>query len=112
MFTKKIAIVVLLIFASCKSKSNFYQGFAFYNNKPVSNVVIKEENATAKSVKTDNKGYFKLIKDPCCISKLIFIKEGFKTDTIRTIYPQNGERIQYRFLNKKNDTLFLKPITK
>jgi len=99
-----------MLTATCKQSREFYHGYVYYNNKPVSNVLIKEDvlNST-KNTETDSTGFFKLPKDPNSVSSLIFIKERFKVDTVKTVWSQHGEKLKYTFLNKKFDTLVLKP---
>ena len=105
---KKI-IILLILTANCKQSQEFYHGYVYYNNKPVSNVFIKEDVLnSSKNTKTDSTGFFKLQKKPSHLSNLIFTKDGFKTDTIKTVWSQHGEKIRYTFLNTKFDTLVLR----
>lgn len=102
-------VLILLIFA-CKSSRSFYHGYVYNSNGPLNNVQVKEDMGNSNSTFTDSTGYFKLNKNTYLLNNLVFIKEGFKIDTIKTVWSQHGERLEYMFLNKKEDTIYLKPI--
>lgn len=100
----------LIITISCKEKQNYYHGTVFdQNQKPLSGVKVTD---SLQSSISNEKGYFKLNKNPNIVSKLSFSKSGYKTRTIETVGSQSGEILEYRFLNEKPDTLFLKRIEK
>ena len=96
----------LLLLIGCNTEPLFYQGYVYYGNKPLENVTVKKEYIN-ETTKTDSSGYFKLNKDPDFLTKLIFIKEKFEVDTVRTIWSSGGEKISYTFLNEDFDTLRL-----
>ncbi|MFH6602334.1 carboxypeptidase-like regulatory domain-containing protein [Maribacter algicola] len=95
--------VLIFVLLSCGQKTNdFYQGVVLdENNIPLENVTVFEEYVEENSTKTDNKGYFKLNRTPNWILSLVFVKEGYKTDTIPTVWA-HGEQVNYQFI--KNDT--------
>lgn len=104
---------LLILCFSCKSKKqNFYHGYVYNGNKnkPLQNVFVRESfKSNFLSTKTDSSGYFKIINNSESIGELIFSCDGFKTDTIGTVWTQHGESLKYLFLNKVTDTVFLKP---
>ncbi|KAA2218819.1 carboxypeptidase regulatory-like domain-containing protein [Maribacter flavus] len=95
---------MFLLLISCGSKPNdFYQGLVMdKNGNLIENVSIFEEYDTENRLKTNKKGYFKLNRTSDRIQSLVFVKEGFKTDTIPTVWAQHGEKLNYQFI--KNDT--------
>ena len=97
---KKYIFLMLIILSliSCGRKINdFYQGRVIdENNNPLEDVIVAEDNLD-KQVKTDKTGYFKLHRRPHWLGNLIFIKEGYKTDTIHSVWHQHGETIGIAF---------------
>lgn len=77
---------------SCIQTNNFYQGRVIdENNNPLENVLVLElyrENQT----KTDKTGYFSFDRHSSnFLEDLVFVKKGYKTDTIPTVWHQAGE---------------------
>ncbi|MCD8418796.1 hypothetical protein J2Q11_13770 [Tenacibaculum finnmarkense genomovar finnmarkense] len=105
---KNLFILALLLLNGCKTKPLLYQGYVYYDNQPLVNVVVKKEHKNQDLTKTDSTGYFKIKKTPNSLTSLIFIKEGFKIDTVPSVWSQHGEKINYTFLNKKFDTIRLR----
>ncbi len=103
---KQLILFIILLY-SCKPSQEFYDGYVYYDKKPVGNVMVKE-NRIDKNIntKTDSTGYFILPKNSNSLSDLVFIKDGVNIDTVKTVWTQHGEKIKYTFLNKKKDTLF------
>ena len=107
-----ILLILILLINSCVKKNSFYWGYVYHNNKPVVNVVVKQQNErTNNKAKTDSTGFFKLSKEPNSIGSLIFEKLGFISDTIPSIWIQHGEKVKYTFLNKLPDTIILRKDT-
>lgn len=107
----KILFIISLAISlfSCEEKSKHYLGVVIDQNlKPLSNVKITLDNNSKVFTLSNEEGFFKLKKDPELLSHLIFSKEGYKIDTVKTIWTQNGEQEEYLFLNNKTDTLVLK----
>jgi len=104
-FVTFLLLVFLII--GCKSKQSFYHGYVFHGISPLEGVEVKDDLRIQKSVFTDSIGYFKLVKDKDIVSNLIFMKKGYVTDTVKTVWIQSGERGMKRFLNKDADTLYL-----
>ena len=104
---------LLICVVSCDEKSlNYYHGVVVDNNSiPISNVLVKTEYLKTEPTITNENGYFKLVKSPNTLTSLIFYKEGYLTDTISSVYSHGGETLDYRFINKKIDTVPLKKIT-
>ncbi len=104
-----ISLSLIICLFSCKEKPTHYQGVVVdQNSQPLSNVKISLRDEANIFANTNNNGYFKLKKDPDLLSDLIFSKKGYKIDTVRTVWIQNGEQEEYLFLNKEVDTLVLK----
>lgn len=103
----KATLILILLFFSCrKNENNFYQGKVVdENDKPIKNVFVNE-SYTENHSKTDEDGYFKLNRNSNSLGELIFTKEGYKIDTIRTVWTQHGEKIEYNFIY--NDTTIVK----
>ncbi len=100
---KNMRILSLLLFlgtVSCNQHNNFYQGVVTDTaGTPLAGVRVTEmyrENQT----QTDAGGYFRLSKSPDWVSDLIFVKEGYNTDTIPTVWHPGGETTAYNFVNK------------
>ena len=99
---KKIFIILIyIIVLSCNSKKEFYTGYVydFDTEKPLQNVKVIELESNHETT-TNEKGYFSMKKLENVSSSLIFEKEGYKKDTIRSIQIQNGEQQQEVFKGK------------
>ena len=103
-----IFYILIRTLISCNSANNFYQGKVLdENEKPIQSVTIFEEERKNSSVATtDSTGYFRLARSPEWLGNLIFIKEGFKSDTIPSVGRQSGKRIRYYFI--ENDTTIVR----
>ncbi len=107
---KHIASIYLLIcFFSCKEKElNYYHGVIVDKNLiPILGVTVKTDYADSVYTKTTKNGYFKLPRKANRYGSLVLKKKGYKTDTVRTIWTQSGEFIDYSFINNKIDTVLL-----
>ena len=103
---KYLAYLLILIFFSCKTANNFYQGrVTNEENQPLEGVIVAEDHHD-KQTKTDKTGYFKLDRSPDWLGNLIFIKQGYRQDTIPTVWHQAGETTRYNFI--ENDTTIVK----
>ena len=99
---KKIFIILIyIIVLSCNSKKEFYTGYVydFDSEKPLQNVKVIELESNHETT-TNEKGYFSMKKLENVSSSLIFEKEGYQKDTIRSIQIQNGEQQQEVFKGK------------
>ena len=99
---KKIFIILIyIIVLSCNSKKEFYTGYVydFDTEKPLQNVKVIELESNHETT-TNEKGYFSMKKLENVSSSLIFEKEGYRKDTIRSIQIQNGEQQQEVFNGK------------
>ena len=67
--------------------------------KPLQNVKVIELESNHETT-TNEKGYFSMKKLENVSSSLIFEKEGYRKDTIRSIQIQNGEQQQEVFKGK------------
>ncbi|SHK24183.1 peptidase associated/transthyretin-like domain-containing protein [Chryseobacterium polytrichastri] len=110
---KIVFISIILLFLSCSKSSDFYSGYIYdkTSNKPLSQVYIKENFKTNyKSTSSDKNGFFKINNDTESLGDLIFILKNYKTDTVVTVWSQNGEKIKYRFVGENHDTLYMSRI--
>ena len=99
---KKIFIILVCIMTlSCNNKKEFYIGYVydFDTEKPLQNVKVIELESNHETT-TNEKGYFSMKKLENVSSSLIFEKEGYRKDTIRSIQIQNGEQQQEVFKGK------------
>lgn len=105
---KSQKIILFLLLISCGSKPNdFYQGLVMdENGNPIENVSVFEEYDIEYKVQTDKKGYFKLNRTPERISGLVFVKVGYKSETIPAVWAQHGEQFNYQFVT--NDTTLVR----
>lgn len=100
--------VFVITFYSCQKDEYYYHGkVTDDNNNPLEDVIVTVENFKNKT-KTDKKGYFKLNRSSERLEKLIFYKEGYKTDTIPTVWSQHGEALNYNFIEKDTTVVRLK----
>ena len=109
---KTVISCLLLALYSCNDQPKYYHGYVLDRKmKPISNVKVIENNKIPLSTITDSTGYFRLNKNPDWLSNLIFLKEGYITDTVRTVWSKHGEKIEYTFLNQNADTVLLRKVT-
>ena len=94
-------LLIYIIVLSCNSKKEFYTGYVydFVTRKPLQNVKVIELESNHETT-TNEKGYFSMKKLENVSSSLIFEKEGYRKDTIRSIQIQNGEQQQEVFKGK------------
>lgn len=101
---------ILFTFFSCKSVNNYYHGRVLdETNKPIENVVVTEDTFEKKT-RTNKMGYFKLSRNPDGLGNLLFFKEGYKADTIPSVWSQHGEIILYNFIEKDTTIVRMKPL--
>lgn len=107
-----IAFALTVVLTGCSGKQNFYHGYVYDldTRKPLKNVTVKECNLKPLTGSTDSTGYFNIENNTQGISDLVFITTTHKQDTARTVWSQHGERIEYSFINKKPDTIYLKKL--
>lgn len=103
-------LLVLFLLFSCKTKvNNFYQGIVLAQiDKPLEGVTVTEEGRNEKQTITDKNGYFKLDRSSDWLGRLIFIKEGFETDTIPSVWHHAGETTEYNFIGSDTTIIRLK----
>ncbi|MCW3161417.1 hypothetical protein [Chryseobacterium oryctis] len=102
---KYLGAIILLW--SCSASKN-YEGYIFNNQKkPVKNIKVCEQYTT-NCITTNDKGFFILKKDNTSIRNLVVFSNNKPIDTIRTVWSQHGEKINYSFIEGKKDALFLK----
>ncbi|MCW8313754.1 carboxypeptidase-like regulatory domain-containing protein [Sphingobacterium thalpophilum] len=106
---KNIFYLLLLLFSCRTGVNNFYQGRVLDgNDQPLEGVTVIEENGKGKQVRTDKSGYFKLDRSPDWLGRLIFMKQGYRTDTIPSVWRQSGEAIGYNFVEDDTTIVRLK----
>ncbi|MFX0558080.1 carboxypeptidase-like regulatory domain-containing protein [Maribacter sp. CXY002] len=99
--------LVFTLLACGQKPNNFYQGVVLdKNDRPIENVKVFEEFGTENMIRTDTRGYFLLDSSNDRLTRLVFVKEGYKTDTIPTVWSQHGERVGYQFI--MNDTTIVR----
>lgn len=110
---KVILAPIFFVLINCTKLQNCYTGYVYdeTSKKPLNKVFIKENfKKNSKSTFTNEKGYFKIDNKSESVGNLIFILNGYKTDTIITIWSQHGEILKYRFVGKESDTLFMRKV--
>ena len=92
---------------SCHSTHKFYYGkITDEKNTPLANVLVAENDTLkGRQTKKDKQGSFQLERTPHWSADLIFIKEGYKTDTIPSVWHQYGETTRFNFVKKKTPTV-------
>lgn len=109
---KNLLLILLIFITACSRPKDFYSGIVLDKNQiPIENVLIMEDDSTNTTF-TDKSGYFKLKRNPTWLGNIIFIKEGYLTDTIPSVWHQAGETTEYNFLNDDTTVVTLKPIKK
>ncbi len=119
-YMKKLIIigVVCIAMLSCNKVNNYYAGYiADGQGQPIRNVLVREYTLNGRSTFTDEKGFFKLDRDPSIICNLIFEKEGYEGDTIRTFNsrsigenPEECETEYYSILTSDTSKFVLKKV--
>jgi len=110
----KITLYIFLtacIITGCSRKQNFYHGYVYdlQTKKPLENVDVKENLVKDPLTgRTDKTGYFKIENTTGSIADLIFSGKDYKQDTLPTVWSQHGERLEYSFVNKNPDTIYLR----
>ena len=110
---KYMPILILILMSNCGKSQRYYSGFVYdqTSKKPINRVLIKENfSSSFKYTYTNDKGYFKINNNSESIADLIFVCNGYKTDTIVTVWSQRGENLKYRFVRKESDTLYMQKI--
>lgn len=103
-------IISAFTFCSCNGPNEFYQGKVVdEHDNPIEGVIVAEDNIE-KQTRTNKDGYFKLRRSPEWLGDLIFIKEGYKTDTVPSVWHHAGETIEYNFV--KDDTTIVRLLLK
>ncbi|NTE03480.1 carboxypeptidase-like regulatory domain-containing protein [Agrobacterium tumefaciens] len=93
-------LMYVLCICSC-SKSNYYgYVYDFDKKEPLEGVKVYDMY-NKKAGKTDEKGYFQLHRTKNSSSILIFQKEHYRSDTIRSINIQSGELMEEKFKGEK-----------
>ncbi len=106
---KKSFIILIYLFVgiSCTVTPKYYQGYIYSTKKrPISNIKICEQN-TDECSKTDDFGFFRIKKNENLINNLIVYNNNTPIDTIKTVWSQHGEKINYSFLENRKDALFI-----
>jgi hypothetical protein len=100
----------LLLLISCSNRIDYYHGYIFSSkeNKPLKELRIEEDDNLKTTSYTDEKGYFKIPETNGFGGNLIiYDKNNSILDTIWTVYSSRGEKLNYRFINGRKDTLFI-----
>lgn len=104
---KILNIFIGLFISSCATTVQNYEGF-IYNTKrePIANIKICEQHKN-NCTQTDMKGFFILKRDKNSINNLIVFHNNVHVDTIKTVWRQHGEKVNYSFIEGTKDTLFI-----
>lgn len=106
-----ILFITIFSITNCSVKSDFlyYQGYIYNkNNIPVENIEVSEKEKPSQKTYTDKSGFFSLKKERNSISMfLILRKDNTILDSIQVIRKSGGEKINYYFVEGRNDTLFI-----
>ena len=102
-------MLIFVLFACGQKTNDFYQGVVLdENNLPLENVRVFEEFDIENIASTNKRGHFKLNRSNDILARLVFVKEGYKTDTIPVVWSQHGERLNYQFLQNDSTLVRLK----
>ena len=108
---KRILILffIPLVVSSCSSKIKYYHGYIYsLDNKPLGKLRVEEDDNLRTFSYTNEKGYFKIIENNNFGGNLIvYSQNDIILDTIWTVFSSNGEKLNYRFVNGRKDTLFV-----
>ncbi|WP_299709704.1 hypothetical protein [uncultured Tenacibaculum sp.] len=110
---KNLLLSILLITVSCdKELNNTYKGYVFNIKKePLNKVKIYTFRFPKLYTYTNENGYFSLEKRSLnFIDDLVFVKNGYTTDTLNTVFYHRGHGTIYLFLTNRSDTLFMKEV--
>lgn len=100
-------IIFIFLFNQCASPSKTYEGHIYNKKKePLANIKICEQNKN-NCTHTDGMGFFKLKKNESSINDLVLYKNNKSIDTIKTVWEQHGEKINYSFIQGRKDTIFI-----
>ena len=93
--------------SSCESRISEYEGYIYHGKVPLDSVFIKENTKDSpNSTITNRDGYFKFKKSTKgFVPDLIFVKEGYKTDTVVLTRGLNLQGPYHLFLREESDTL-------
>lgn len=105
-----IYYLIVIVFVSCKSANNYYQGkVQDQNGNPLEGVSVFEEGSKdIRGTYSDSSGYFKLKRSPDWLGNLVFIKEGYLSDTVPSVRSLAGERVRYYFIEDDTTVVRLK----
>ncbi|WP_131726141.1 hypothetical protein [Chryseobacterium sp. Leaf405] len=102
-----INIMAVSFINSCTPSSKSYEGYIYnHQKKPLENIKVCEQNKN-NCTYTNDKGFFQLRKDKNSIGDLLVFNRESTIDTIKTVWSQHGEKINFSFIEGKNDTLFI-----
>ena len=98
---------ICLVIVSCESQKNEYKGYVYHGKMPLDSVLIKEdEEGSLNSAITNKDGHFKFKKSTkTYVPDLIFIKKGYRTDTVSLIRGFHSGSLYHLFLREESDTL-------
>lgn len=106
---KTLNVFLLLILISCSNKITYYHGYIYNEkNEPLENLKIVEDDNLQSYSMTDQHGYFKILERNNYGGNLkVYTIDNVIIDTIWTVYSTHGEKLNYRFVNGRSDTLFI-----
>ncbi|MCH4828946.1 MULTISPECIES: hypothetical protein [Flavobacterium] len=107
---KKTIMVLLVMVANCTNKNNlkYYQGYIYLNKNAEPDVEVYEADNPSNKTKTNENGFFKIPMQQKYISNFLIIRNKNKIiDSIQIIRTSGGEKINYYFVEGRNDTVFI-----
>ena len=108
---EKLLILILLLNTSCNEKlHDSYRGYVYnLKNEPLHGVIVCADIADHECTKTNKDGYFLLKRgSQTFVDDLIFVKDGYITDSLETVYYNRGHGIISLFLTNRSHTLFMR----
>lgn len=96
-------VIVLGLLAGCGKKAYYGFIYDYETKKPLPDVEVNDYLNGVKT-RSDNKGYFHLKHKGNISGELIFKKQGYDIDTLKTTRISNGEFFKEEF---KGDTVYM-----
>ncbi|MET4083695.1 hypothetical protein ABIB40_003667 [Pedobacter sp. UYP30] len=95
-----VCVFFYLCICSCNKAGYYGYVYDFDKKAPIDSVIVYDRYSGKKAL-TNQKGYFKIGKIPNVSATLIFSKENYQNDTVRSIKIQSGEMMEEKFKGEK-----------
>lgn len=108
-------VLLITLFASCRGThvNNYYSGFVIDDSgNPVDSVLIKEDVSEeyANKTLTGRNGYFRMDRAEMRLCNLIFMKEGYQSDTVRMVRLQHNKEIYSPLLTRDSSKVIIRKL--